>query len=178
MEDQITVYIALLKRELLARGFSDRQDLLELESHLREAVDLRLERGLNPAEAQQLALEKFGTAECIADQFEKESNSMKQKILFAAAFIAGLLIAFVDSRPTWDDTGITVFALLLGGGIIGLLVRKHPWLFALAFGIWIPLLGVLVKHDLTMSIVFLFPLAGVYAGWALRWLSRKVLHSA
>ncbi len=76
---------------------------------------------------------------------------MKQKILLVASLVLGLLIAYIDSRPTWDDTGITVFALLAGGGIIGLLVQKRPWLFALAFGLWIPLWGVVVRHDLLMS---------------------------
>ena len=90
---------------------------------------------------------------------------MKQKILLISSLILGLLIAYIDSRPTWDDTGITVLALLVGGGIIGLLVRKHPWLFAFAFGLWIPLYGIIFRHDFSMSVVLFFPFV-----WIISWL--------
>ncbi len=103
---------------------------------------------------------------------------MKQKILFACSVMLGLLIAYVDSRPPWDDTGITVFAILLGGGIIGLLLQKRPWLYALAFGIWLPLFSIFFKHDFMMLITLIFPFIGVYAGWALHLVSRKLLHSS
>ncbi len=84
----------------------------------------------------------------------------------------------MDSRPGWDDTGITVLALLAGGGIIGLLLQKRPWLFALAFGIWLPLWEGLASHDFKMLIVLIFPFIGVFAGWAIRLVSRKVLHNS
>jgi hypothetical protein len=102
---------------------------------------------------------------------------MKQKILLFSSVVMGLLIAYIDSRPTWDDTGMTVFALLAGGAIIGLLLQKRPWLFALAFGLWVPLWGVIARHDPRMLIVLIFPFAGVFAGWAIRQVSGKVLHN-
>jgi hypothetical protein len=98
---------------------------------------------------------------------------MKQKLILFGSFLLGLLIAYIDSQPTWDDTGITVGVLLIGGGIIGLLLERRPWLFALAFGIWIPLAGIVLKHDPLMLITLIFPFLGVYAGWAV----RKALHS-
>ncbi len=91
-----------------------------------------------------------------------------QKITFIAATLLGLFIAYVDSRPTWDDTGITVLALLVGGGIIGLLIVRRPWLYALAFGIWIPLINILRTHGFALLPVFVFPLGSVYAGWVIR----------
>ncbi len=101
-----------------------------------------------------------------------------QKILFILSITAGLLIAYVDSRPTWDDTGITVFALLVAGGMIGLLVQRRPWLYALALGLWIPLWGILHARDFAMLLVLLFPLVGVYAGWALHVVLRKAQNPA
>ena len=101
-----------------------------------------------------------------------------QKGLLAIALASGLLIAYVDSRPTWDDTGITVFALLVTSGIIGLLVQRRPWLYALAIGLWIPLWGVIQAQNVSMLLVLLFPFAGVYAGWALRLVVQKTLHPA
>ncbi len=176
--DKLQEYLQSLQGELRKRGFKDPAILAELESHLTDSVAEGIRKGLEPARAQQLAVERFGTPRQVAHQFLKESRTMKQKILFACSMILGLLIAYVDSRPTWDDTGITVFALLLGGGIIGLLLQKRPWLYALAFGIWMPLLSIIFKHDLMMLITLIFPLIGVYAGWVLRLVSRKLLHSS
>lgn len=102
---------------------------------------------------------------------------MKQKILLFGSIVLGLLIAYIDSRPTWDDTGITVFALLGGGLIIGLLLQKQAWLFALAFGCWLPGWEAIAGHDPKMLIVLVFPFIGVYAGWAIHQVSRKVLHN-
>jgi hypothetical protein len=50
------------------------------------------------------------------------------------AVIAGIFIAYVDSRPTWDDTGITVGFILLASGALALAGYKQPWLLALAVG--------------------------------------------
>ena len=177
-KDRISEYLNLLEFELRARGLSDEETLAEMESHLLDSVDQGVSRGLKPADAQQIALDRFGSPRRVASQFEKESKFMKQKILLISSLVIGLFIAYIDSRPTWDDTGITILALLVGSGIIGLLVQKRPWLFALAFGVWIPLYGVIFRHDFSMLIVLLFPFVGVYVGWVLRLLSRKVLHSA
>ena len=70
-----------------------------------------------------------------------------QKVLFVIALALGLLIAYVDSQPTWDDTGITVLALVVTSGLLGLLSPKRPWLWALAVGVWIPLLAIVSHHN-------------------------------
>ncbi len=176
--DTLQDYLLSLKKELRRRGFRDPAILVELESHLTEAVAAGIENGLEPTEAQSTAVERFGTPKRVAHQFLQESLPMKQKILLFGSMVLGVLIAYVDSRPTWDDTGITVLALLAGGGIIGLLLQKRPWLYALAFGIWIPLFSLLFKHDPLMLIVLIFPFIGVYAGWVLHWASRKLIHSS
>ena len=101
-----------------------------------------------------------------------------QKILLVVAVAAGLFIAFIDSRPTWDDTAITVFALLVAGGILGLLIKRRPWLYALALGMWLPLWEGIASHNFSMLIVLIFPFAGVYAGWILSQVVRKSQHTA
>jgi len=103
---------------------------------------------------------------------------MRQKILLFCSVAIGLLIAYIDSRPTWDDTGITILSLLVSGGIIGLLLEKRPWLFALAIGVWIPIVGIIARHDFMMLIILIFPFAGVYAGWAVREFYKKIQSSA
>ncbi len=96
-----------------------------------------------------------------------------QKALFAAALAAGLLIAWVDARPGWDDAGVIVFALFLSAGIIGIFVRRRAWLFGLAVGIWISLWGILVSRNPLFLVLLAFPMAGVHAGWALRKLATR-----
>jgi hypothetical protein len=164
----INEYLRSLERELGRRGLLKADILEEAESHLLEARDRGLQQGLDPQAAQQQALDRFGSARRVARQFEFERRNMKQKLLLVAAVFFGLFVSFVDSRPTWNDTGITVMALLIGSGVIGLLTEKRPWLFGLAIGVWLPLWYIIMKHDLTMLIVLAFPLVGVYVGWAVR----------
>jgi len=171
---RIDAYLRSLEQELKLRGLFNPGTLAEVESHLLEASEQGLKNGLDSQEAQLRALERFGSARLVAHRFAIERNTMKQKLYLLAAVIFGLLVAYVDSRPTWDDTGITVFALLIGSGIIGLLVEKRPWLYALAVGLWLPLWYILTTHNLSMLIVLAFPFVGVYVGWALHLGFRKL----
>ena len=96
-----------------------------------------------------------------------------QKKLLVFAVSCGLVIAFIDTRPKWDDTGITVFALLVGSGLIGLLTDRRPWLYALAVGIWLPLWYLITAHNPTLLVTLVFPFIGEYIGWALRLALKK-----
>jgi hypothetical protein len=51
------------------------------------------------------------------------------KVLLPIALGLGLLIAYVDSRPNWDDSGITALALLACSGLCGALEPNRPWLW-------------------------------------------------
>ena len=51
-------------------------------------------------------------------------------IVCAGALAAGLAIAWVDSRPTWDDTGISAAALFVASGVAAALGVRW-WLAAL-----------------------------------------------
>jgi hypothetical protein len=94
--------------------------------------------------------------------------SLKEMLVLAVALLIGLAIAFVDSRPSWHDKGISAFALPAAGVLIGLMVRRRPWLYALALGIWIPLWGILANGNFGAALVLPIPFAGVYLGWWLR----------
>lgn len=96
---------------------------------------------------------------------------MGKTLLLAAAVLVGLAIAYVDSRPTWDDAGVTAFAILTAAGIFGLVSPHRPWVWALAIGIWIPLHSIAQASSpgsFVMLVVLAFPLAGAYAGMAVR----------
>ena len=177
-ENQVQAYLRKLQRHLWARGLADQNDLAEIESHLREAVEREMSQGLSLEEAETRAIQRFGSVKVVASMFEKEMKNMIQNILLAVAVLAGLFSAYVDSRPTWDDTGILAGGLLIISGLLTLLGHRKPWLIALAIGMWIPLHDIYLSHDLRMLLVLLFPLIGAYAGWLVRLGIRKTLHPA
>ncbi len=100
-----------------------------------------------------------------------------QKILLAIAFLAGLFYAYVDSRPTWDDTGITVGVILLTCGILALIGFQRPWLLALAVGMWLPLYEITTSHTYASLIALVIAFIGAYGGWAVRLSLNKMTHS-
>ena len=176
--DPIRSYLVSLRRSLWLRGLAEAGTLAEVKSHLLEAVERGEQQGLSRPEAEQQALERFGPAKIVVEAFQKERQTPMQKILLAVAVLFGLFAAYVDSRPTWDDTGVLAFGLLAGAGLLTLLGYRRPWLLALAVGLWIPLHDIYLSHDWSMLFVLIFPFVGAYAGWAVRLGIRKVFHTA
>ncbi|MEN3339145.1 MAG: hypothetical protein V7647_2821 [Acidobacteriota bacterium] len=105
---------------------------------------------------------------------------MRNGMLLCAAVLSGLCIAYVDSRPGWDATGITAFSMLIVAGVLGFVGPRRPWLWALGVGLWIPLHAIVARPSAgsaAMLIVMLFPLAGAYAGMGVHHLfDRPVRH--
>jgi hypothetical protein len=176
--DPIRSYLVSLRRSLWLRGLADARALAEVEGHLLEAVESGQQQGLSRPQAEQRALERFGPAKIVAEAFQRERITPMQKILLAVAVLFGLFAAYVDARPTWDDSGVLAFGLLAGAGLLALLGYRRPWLLALAVGLWIPLHDIYLTHDWSMLFVLIFPLVGAYAGWAVRLGIRKALHPA
>jgi uncharacterized RDD family membrane protein YckC len=83
------------------------------------------------------------------------------------------LIAYVDSRPTWDDTAVTALAVFICSGVCGVLAPARPWLWALAIGLGIPVLGIALAHNYGSLLALVFAFAGAYLGSAIRKLSRS-----
>jgi len=184
-ENRIQSYLHKLQRHLWLRGLADAETLAEVESHLLESVESGLRQGLSVEDAEQRTLERFGSVKIVARTFEKERKDGMQKLLLALAVLMGLFIAYVDSRPTWDDTGITVGTMLLGSGLITLLGYRRPWLIALAIGLWTPLYETYLSRNFSLPGVILFPLVillitsvGAYAGWAIHLGIRNTFHLA
>lgn len=59
----------------------------------------------------------------------------------------GFAIAYVDSSPGWDDTGVSAAAVLGVSGLFGLLYPPRPWLWGLAVGTWIPAFGIVREFN-------------------------------
>ena len=178
MTGQIQSYLRALKRQLWRRGLFNPEALAEVESHLIEAVEAGTARGLSIEESERQALERFGSVRVVSLAFERERNNLMQNLLLGVALLAGLFAAYVDSRPSWDDTGILAFGILIISGLVTLLGYRHPWLAALAVGLWIPLRGIVVTHNYGSILALAFAVLGAYGGWAVRLGIRKTLHPA
>ena len=92
-ENRIQTYLRSLERHLRLRGLADADAMTEIESHLLESVEAGLRQGLSVGEAEQKALERFGSVNVVARTFERERLNVMQIILFAIAVLAGLFSA-------------------------------------------------------------------------------------
>jgi hypothetical protein len=80
----------------------------------------------------------------------------------------GLVIGWIDTRPNWDDTGITV-ALILGSALLfGFGIPEHPWMWALAIGIWIPMFNIVQSRNFESLIAIVPAFLGSYLGYIVR----------
>jgi hypothetical protein len=84
------------------------------------------------------------------------------RVLLASALTlgAGLVIAWVDTRPHWDDTGVTAGALMLAAAAASLF-GVAPWLAAaLVAG---PVLVAEISANFGVLLAIPFALAGAFA---------------
>ena len=91
----------------------------------------------------------------------KSDNDQRKALagLAALAVLSGLAIAWLDSRQGWDDTGISAGVILLTSGVFTAIRPAYPWLWALAVGSWIPILGIASSQNygslLALAVAFL-----------------------
>lgn len=86
-------------------------------------------------------------------------------IYLLLSIVAGMAIAWVDSQPNWDDTGITVMTILIIAALLGFISNQKPWLIALAISVWIPLWAVIETHNYAGFLAFVPGFAGAYVGF-------------
>jgi len=91
----------------------------------------------------------------------------REIVLAAAAVAAGLAIALLDSRPGWDDAGITAVLLFATAFSVAAVARRRPWLWALLVGGWTPLLEVTTMGAAGSLIALVIAALGAGAGYGL-----------
>ena len=93
-------------------------------------------------------------------------------ILIVIALLAGSIIGWVDTRPHWNDTGITIGLIFISSFILGLFAGRNAWILALIIGLCITSLNYLVSGRFDSAVSILISLAGVYGGVSLKYLIK------
>jgi hypothetical protein len=170
----IDAYLQRLSEELHRRFITDALIIDEVRGHLTDAVEAARSRGVDDAEY--CAIELFGAPEVVGAAFAADRTRALHRILLIGACVAGLAVAYVDSRPTWDDAGVTAGTMFLLATVLGLLGPQRPWLWGLMVGLGVPGYA-LVRNPagsaLTLFAVLMFPFAGAYLGRGIRLIARR-----
>lgn len=87
------------------------------------------------------------------------------------AVVAGIGIAYVDSRPGWDDTGITAAALAISA-LVAVLIEGsgrpvRVAAIAVLVGIWIPIFEIAAPGANGPLLAFVFSGVGAFIGWVI-----------
>ena len=96
-------------------------------------------------------------------------------ILLTFSILAGLFLAWIDSQPRFDDTGILVGLILIFSSLFSGLSGRKPWLTALAVGIWIPLHGIFISHNFGSLMAVAVAFVGAFAGYIVNRMVRPEL---
>ena len=91
-----------------------------------------------------------------------------QRLVLLAGLVVGIAIGYVDSRPSWDDTGVTAGALLISSLVLSAIAPQRPWAIALVVGVWIPLFGIVTRANYGSLLALAFAFVGAYVGMLLR----------
>lgn len=165
-------YLSELRRELRLRWVPSARFLEETRGHLADAVEAGRTSGLSQQDAEEAAVARYGDARTVAAKFAAGKHRILHWVLLGSAIALGLAIAWMDSRPHWDDDGITAGCLFLSAGILGLIGPRRPWLWALGIGLWVPLYLFIEKPTVGSAfggcVILAIPMVGAFAGMALR----------
>ena len=93
---------------------------------------------------------------------------MNKTFLTLLALCFGAAITYVDSRPNWDDTGITALAILLTCGVFSFISPSRWWLWAIAIGLWIPIIGIARTQNVAAILALVVACIGALLGMAIR----------
>jgi predicted acyltransferase len=88
-------------------------------------------------------------------------------LLALVAAAISVTLGYLDSRPSWDDTGITAALLLLTSAMSAGLSGRRPWLWALLTGVWIPVFEVWGTAGLASLAALGVSTIGAFGGYLL-----------
>lgn len=123
--DAVDAYLDQLADALVLRGRSVRRILAETEDHLREAAADGERRGLDPAHAEQEAVERFGPPTTVARRFATAENRLPAGLVWSTLLSLALV------------AGVGLVAIGVSGGVAAAMgaVAGKPFVAADAPGV-------------------------------------------
>jgi hypothetical protein len=93
--------IADWRRQMLAAGFKTPVPMKELETHLREEIDVQTNSGLAERTAFEAAVQQIGNANMLKNEFEKvdEAKRLRERKQMQIVFFASLGIVSLFVTP-------------------------------------------------------------------------------
>ncbi|MBI2780458.1 MAG: hypothetical protein HYX55_01520 [Chloroflexi bacterium] len=93
---------------------------------------------------------------------------LRPPLAFGLALVAGLVLMFMDTRPAFDDTAITVVGLV-GAAFLAVVIDgsadlRRALALALLVGIWIPIVEIALSGTFGSVMALVFAGAGAVAG--------------
>jgi hypothetical protein len=80
------------------------------------------------------------------------------------ACATGFVIAYIDSRPNWDDTGVTAGAIFLVAAVFGAMRPRAFWFGGLAIGLPVWVMNVIVRNNYGAILAVIVALIGAVVG--------------
>lgn len=93
---------------------------------------------------------------------------LKFLLLLIIALGCGIFIGWVDTRPTWDDAGITATAIFLVTATLGEIMPARAWLWALVVGGCVLLLNIVLGSNYGAVLALVIAFIGAYSGVLIR----------
>ena len=87
---------------------------------------------------------------------------------FILSIIAGSVIGWIDTSPHWDDTGITVFIILITSVTLGAGFPRYFWLWGSIIGVIIVGFNIVLFTNYQSSIAIVIALVCSGMGAAIR----------
>ena len=85
-----------------------------------------------------------------------------------SAVVAGVIIGSIDSRPNWDDTGITVLMILVSTFLLGIGSPNRAWLWATIVGGTVAGLNIVIHGNYQSIVAVVAAFVGSYVGAIIR----------
>lgn len=89
-------------------------------------------------------------------------------LLGAIAVAFGFIVAGLDSRPGWDDSGVTAGLLVVGAALAAALDGRRPWLWTLLVGAPLAIIEVPATGSAASLVGLLFAGVGATLGLLVR----------
>ena len=81
------------------------------------------------------------------------------------ALVVGVAIAYVDSRATWDDAGVTAAALFITSAVLAAVSPRAAWVIGIVVGLPVLAFNIALHGNFGASMGIIVSLVGAGVGY-------------